>query len=119
MKDYKFFCFDGKPEFLYVASGRQKKDVRFDYFDKNFNHLDFVCGYDNADVCPTRPLNFDKMLEIAGQLSKGIPHIRVDLYNVNGKIYFGELTFFHMAGLAPFEPIEWDYKFGEYLKLPK
>ncbi len=59
------------------------------------------------------------MLEIASKLSQNIPHVRVDLYNVNGKIYFGELTFFHFAGFVMFDHIEWDEKFGEYLILPK
>lgn len=58
------------------------------------------------------------MLDVASKLSKGFPHIRVDLYNCNGRIYFGELTFFHFSGATPFEPREWDYKFGEYLNLP-
>lgn len=118
LKDYKIFCFDGKPKFLYVASCRQKHDTRFDFYDINFNHLPVVNGYPNADVLPIKPANFEEMLDVAAKLSKGFPHIRVDLYNCNGKIYFGELTFFHMSGTTPFEPQEWDYKFGEYLKLP-
>lgn len=75
-------------------------------------------GHDCADVWPTKPQNFDEMLEVARKQSKGIPHVRVDLYNINGNIYFGELTFFHWSGIVTFKPVEWDYKFGEYLKLP-
>lgn len=118
LKDYKIFCFDGKPKFLFVATGRQQHDTRFDFYDINFNHLPIVNGYPNADVPPIKPANFEEMLDVAAKLSKGFPHIRVDLYNCNGKIYFGELTFFHFSGTTPFEPQEWDYKFGEYLKLP-
>lgn len=59
------------------------------------------------------------MLRIAGILSKGMPEVRVDLYNVNGKILFGEMTFFHWSGLMPFEPEEWDYKFGSWIELPE
>lgn len=118
LKDYKIFCFDGEPKFLFVATGRQQNDTRFDFYDTDFNHLPVINGHPNADVWPTKPQNFDEMLEVAGKLSKGIPHVRVDLYNVNGRIYFGELTFFHWSGTTPFEPVEWDYKFGEYLKLP-
>ena len=55
------------------------------------------------------------MIKIAEELSKGIKHVRVDLYNINGHIYFGELTFFHWSGIVPFEPNEWDYKFGEFI----
>ena len=118
LKDYKIFCFDGEPKFLFVATGRQQHDTRFDFYDLEFNHLPVLNGHPNADVWPVKPANFEKMLDLAGKLSKGIPHVRVDLYNVNGKIYFGEMTFFHWSGFVPFEPKEWDYKFGEYLKLP-
>ena len=65
-----------------------------------------------------KPENYDKMIDISERLSKGIPHVRVDLYNINGRIYFGELTFFHWSGLVPFVPEKWDYIFGSWLKLP-
>lgn len=119
LKDYKFFCFDGEPRFLFVATGRQQHDTRFDFFDCEFNHLPVINGHPNADILPVKPKNFEEMLRVARDLSQGMTHVRVDLYNVNGKIYFGELTFFHWSGLVPFEPIEWDYKFGQYLHLPK
>lgn len=119
LSDYKFFCFDGEPKFLYVGTERQNagEDVKFDFYDINFNHLTIENGHQNARIAPEKPNNFEEMLEIAKKLSQGIPHVRVDLYNVNGKIYFGELTFFHMGGLVPFKPAEWDERFGEYLKL--
>ena len=119
LKDYKFFCFDGKPKILFVATGRQNGDIRFDFYDTEFHHLPIINGHPNADVWPTKPDGFNEMLEVAERLSQGMPHVRVDLYNCNGKIYFGELTFFHWSGMVPFEPVEWDYKFGEYLRLPK
>lgn len=118
LKDYKIFCFDGEPKFLFVATGRQLHDTRFDFYDLDFNHLPVLNGHPNADVWPTKPMNWEEMLDVARRLSKNIPHVRVDLYNINGKIYFGELTFFHFSGMVPFEPMEWDYKFGEYIKLP-
>lgn len=59
------------------------------------------------------------MVELAEKLSEKLPHARIDFYNVNGKIYFGEITFFHWSGLVKFVPEDWDYKFGEWLKLPK
>ncbi len=118
LKDYKIFCFDGEPKFLFVATGRQQHDTRFDFYDLEFNHLPVLNGHPNADVWPVKPKNYEEMLEISRKLSKGIPHVRVDLYNVNGKVYFGELTFFHWSGIVPFEPMEWDYKFGEFLNLP-
>ena len=119
LKDYKIFCFDGKAEFLFVATGRQINDCRFDFFDKEFNHIPVLNGHKNAEVMPVKPKNFEEMLKVASELSVGFPQVRVDLYNVNGRIYFGELTFFHWSGMIPFEPMEWDYKFGEYIKLPR
>ena len=118
LKDYKIFCSYGKPLFLFVATGRQINDTRFDFYDTNFNHLPVLNGHDNADVWPTKPVNFEEMLYIAGELSKGFPQIRIDLYNCNGEIYFGEMTFFHWSGLVPFNPRKWDYIFGEMINLP-
>ncbi len=118
LSDYKIFCFNGEPKFLFVGTERQKKgtEVKFDFFDTDFNHLPIRNGHENSSHHIPKPMNYEKMLEIASKLSAGFPHVRVDLYNVNGKIYFGEMTFFHFAGFVPFEPDEWDYKFGEFLK---
>lgn len=118
LKDYKFFCFDGKVHYLFVATGRQNNDTRFDFYDKNFQHLPIRQGHPWATKTIDKPVNFEKMIEIAEQLSKSIPHVRVDLYNINGKIYFGEYTFFHYGGIVPFQPAEWDFRFGNLLKLP-
>jgi len=120
LRDYKFFCFNGEVKALFVATERQKKgeEVKFDFFDTEFNRLELKQGHPNAKQCPQKPECFDEMKRLAEKLSQGIPHVRVDFYEVNGKIYFGELTFFHFAGIVPFEPQEWDYKFGEWIKLP-
>lgn len=120
LKDYKFFCFDGKCKMLFVATERQKREEPFfNFFDRDFNQLPFKQGHPVNSVTPKKPERFDEMIRIAEQLSTGYPHVRVDLYNINGKVYFGELTFFHFSGNVPFEPEEWDYKIGEWLKLPK
>ena len=120
LKDYKIFCFDGEPKCLFVATDRGKKDgeTKFDFYDMDFHHLPFLNGHPNATQWPIKPKNFEEMVEVARNLSKGIRHVRVDLYNVNGKVYFGELTFFHWSGMTPFEPIGWDYELGEMIKLP-
>ena len=121
LRDYKFFCFNGEAKALFVASERQNEDeeTKFDFFDMDYNHLQIVNGHPNAKVPPQKPQNFEKMKELAGKLSKGIPHLRVDFYEVNGKIYFGELTFSHWSGMVPFEPAEWDKIFGDWIELPK
>lgn len=120
LKDYKIFCFDGEPKYLFVATDRQKKDeeTKFDFFDLDWNHLPVTNGHPNNPLPIDRPQNFNEMIEIAKKLSAGKPHVRVDLYNIRGKIYFGELTFFHWSGMVAYNPREWDYKFGEYIKLP-
>lgn len=118
LKDYKFFCFDGKVKMLFIATDRGINDVKFDFFDIDFNHLPFKNGHPWATKEIKKPVGFNKMIELAEKLSKGIPHVRVDLYDINGQIYFGELTFFHFSGNVPFEPEEWDYKIGSWLKLP-
>jgi hypothetical protein len=117
LKDYKFFCFGGEPKALFVATDRPH-DTRFDFFDLEFNHLPFTNGHENATKKIHKPLNFELMIEIARKLSQGIPHVRVDLYNINGKVFFGELTFFHWGGMVPFVPEEWDYTFGNWINLP-
>lgn len=115
LPDYKFFCFDGEVKALFVGTERSTGNVKFDYYDDQFNHLDLIQVHPMSGKELTKPDNFEEMKEIASKLSQGIPHVRVDLYNVNGKIYFGELTFYHHGGVTPFHPIEWDYKFGSWI----
>lgn len=118
LKDYKFFCFKGKCKMLFVATDRGIGDVKFDFFDTNFNHLPFKQGHPWATKTINKPVGFEKMIEIAEILSADFLHVRVDLYDINGQIYFGELTFFHNSGFVSFSPKEWDYKIGEWLQLP-
>lgn len=121
LRDYKFFCFNGKPKALFIATDRQTAgtEVKFDFFDMDFNHLDFRQGHPNAETYPEKPINFDEMKRLAQVLSEGLPHLRVDFYEVNGRIYFGELTFSHFSGMVPFHPEEWDYTFGCWIELPR
>jgi hypothetical protein len=120
LPDYKFFAFDGQVKALFIATERQKKgeETKFDFFDREFNHLPFINGHPNASVPPAKPAQMEEMIRLAEVLSQGIPHVRVDFYEVNGKIYFGELTFFHWSGMMPFEPEEWDRTFGDWITLP-
>lgn len=121
LRDYKFFCFDGEVKAMFIASDRQTEgeEVKFDFFDADFNHLPFTQGHPNAEVQPQKPKGFEEMKKLAAKLSKGLPEVRVDFYDVNGKVYFGEFTFFHFGGMVPFKPVEWDYTFGSWIKLPK
>lgn len=121
LKDYKFFVFNGIVKAMYVASDRQNKEeeTKFDFFDADFNHLPFENAHPNASALPIKPKCFAEMKNIAERLGKNIPQVRIDLYEVDGHVYFGEITFFHMSGLAPFVPDKWDKIFGDWIELPK
>ena len=121
LRDYKFFCFNGEAKLLFIATDRQTagEETKFDFFDMEYNHLPFTNGHPNAAVLPEKPLCFDEMRSLAEKLSAGIPHLRVDFYEVNGKVYFGELTFSHWSGFVPFDPAEWDEKLGDMLVINK
>ncbi len=120
LRDYKFFCFNGSYKMMFIATNRQGNgDTYFDFFDRDFNHLPFTNGHPNAPSLPHKPHNYNKMIELAEKLSKSIPQVRVDFYDVNGKIYFGEMTFFHWSGFVKFEPNEWDRIIGDWIELPK
>lgn len=118
LRDYKFLCFHGKPEIMYIAAGRSKNETTVDFYDMNFNHLDMVHHYSNSSTNIDKPVTFEKMIELSKKLSKQFLHIRIDFYEVNGKIYFGELTFYSFSGFSKITPEEWDYKLGKLLKLP-
>lgn len=122
LKDYKWLCFDGEPKVMLIATDRGSKTehTKLDYFDMDFNHLPFChAGYPNAVKKLEKPLAFDTMRELATKLSKGMMQVRIDFYDIKGKVYFGEITFFNAGGRLPFVPREWDYKFGSFMTLPK
>ena len=119
LKDYKFFCFDGEPKVMLLVSGRNAES-KYDFMDMSFCQLPFERGHVRTQDTNmlVKPKGFEKMKKLAAILSKNLPHIRVDFYDIKGKIYFGELTFYPASGFASFTPIEWDYTFGSWLKLP-
>ena len=121
LRDYKFFCFDGQIKALFVGTERQKagEDVKFDFFDPDYNHLPFKQGHKWAKKTPEKPDSFNLMKTLVEKLSQGFPHVRIDMYEVNGHPYFGEMTFYHFGGMVPFNPEEWDKRFGEWLRLPE
>lgn len=115
VRDYKFFCFQGEPRFFLVGSDRDT-DVKFSYFDMDFNPLPVRCGHDFRSGIE-KPAHFQEMVEVARRLSEDFHHVRVDLYEEEDRVYFGELTFYHYGGITRFEPDKWDYIFGEYFQL--
>ena len=119
LRDYKFFTFGGVPKVLYIAQGRGLAgETVADFFDMEFNHLPFTIDHDMAPQLPEKPVSFELMKELAAKLSAGTPQLRVDFYEVDGKVYFGEMTFFHCSGMEEFHPKEWNRIFGEWVTLP-
>jgi len=118
LRDYKIFCFNGIPRTMYVATSRSIGQLTFDYYDMDFNRLDIVQHYPNATKVLHKPQNFELMKQLARVLAEGIPNVRVDFFEADGKVYFGEMTFYNNGGTTAYEPEEWDYIFGDWLVLP-
>lgn len=99
--DYKLQCFNGKFDSIFLCEGRfSKRGVRYHYFDKDWHYLPY-CPYpdvNESELNSLRPEHFNEMIEIAETLAKGIPEVRIDLYEINGRVYFGEMTFFSQSG---------------------
>lgn len=116
--DYKIFCFNGKPEILYIAvDSYDYKIMRINYYDTDFNLLPFIKHYPNTKEALQKPRFYKKMLEISKKLSKQFPFVRIDFYDTGSKVYVGEITFYPGGGLDAFEPYEWDEKLGNMMKL--
>lgn len=114
LTDYKFFCFNGEPKCVQVDTGRFDGHHQ-NYYDMQWQSLGVHCTYPEGEPQPM-PHNFDEMKRMAGMLSKEFPFVRVDLYNVNGVVYFGELTFYPSSGYGKFHPDKFDYQLGSYFE---
>ncbi len=121
LPDYKFFCFDGKVfcSYTMVDYTFNHHNGRLGFFDRDYKLMDaYRADYTRISEQIPRPKNYDKMVEIAEILSKGFSHVRVDFYNIDGKIYFGEMTFTTNSGYTQFVPDEFDYELGDQWRLP-
>lgn len=120
LHDYKFYCFNGEPKLFYITSNRESASgLCEDFYDINGNHLDIRQeGANNAYPHPSLPSNLDLMVALARKLSKDTYQLRVDFYEVNGKVYMGELSFYDGAGLCPFNEDKYDHMLGDWIKLP-
>ena len=120
LPDYKFYCFDGEPKYCQVICDRNTKET-IDFYDMEWNHMPFV-GLNpvakNGLKSVMKPKHLSEMVNICQKLATGIPFSRIDLYLVNEKIYFGEITFFPASGLGEFTPKEWNFTIGSLIKLP-
>lgn len=124
LPDYKWFCFDGEPRYCQVIQNRTTHET-IDFFDTEWNHQVFYGlnpkggpVFGPAEVPPERPFHLSTHLHIARELSRGIPFVRVDLYETSRGVYFGEITFYPMSGFGGFSPSEWDIKLGDMIHLP-
>ena len=119
LKDYKFYCFDGEVKLIQVDFGRFTHHER-NLYDTDWNYIDKQIEYPkNPGHQIERPRQLDKMIELAGVLSKGIPSVRIDFYSIEDKVYFGEITFYQEAGYAHFDPEEYALELGGYIRLPE
>lgn len=117
INDYKFMCFNGEPKCVFVCRNRSA-GLNITVFDMDWERLHFGRRSHPAETCEIcKPVNFERMIEFARRLSKNTAFLRVDFYEVEGKIYFGELTFFPASGLELFEPEEWDLRLGQWLDI--
>lgn len=120
LTDYKFYCFNGKPKYCQVIRDRDTNET-IDFYDMNWKHQEFV-GLNpvarNGLNPVARPAHLYEMIRICNILSNNIPFLRVDLYDIDDRIYFGEMTFYPASGIGTFTPEIWQNKLGEMLKLP-
>ena len=114
--DYKIMCFNGEPKYIIVDQNRFVDHHR-DVYDAAWNKLDFRTDHPQTDILLEKPAKFDEMLEFARKLSKDFVHVRVDLYLIDDRVYFGELTFCPWGGVIRFDPDEWNYRLGELIEI--
>ena len=115
--DYKFYCFNGQPKLIMVASGRQAGDKRFAYYDTQWNPVNIRWGAPKPDKEFPKPENLDEMLKVAAKLSDKLIHARIDLYNIDAHIYFGEITFYDGSGFEEIDPPTYDEYLESLMKL--
>lgn len=119
LRDYKILCFNGRPEYIICVDGRHTEHYCHVVYDTHWQKQNVVIGESSAAANYDRPDNLEQMLEIARKLSEDFPAVRVDIYSIEGRIYFGELTFFPWSGYMKFEPDKFDFTLGDKFVLPK
>lgn len=113
--DYKFFCFNGKPEYVELYIDRLGNHKKL-FYDMKWHKAGFTTANDICNEEVAQPKEFGEMYELAKKLCKNMAFVRVDLYVHDGKVYFGELTFHPAGGYTPITPREWEYKLGDMIK---
>lgn len=118
LNDYKFWCFNGEPTYMYCTVKTKRDDIYENFYDMDFKPTQINHGWPRRIPEFEKPAAFELMKELAVKLSAGIPFVRIDFFYVNGKIYFGEYTFFDWAGLQPFDSFNQDKELGRLIQLP-
>jgi hypothetical protein len=120
LKDYKLICFNGKVKCSFTCSNRNKPGGLYgNFYDMDWNPMPFVRHYPRNPVEIAKPTCFDEMIRIAEVLSRDIPLVRIDFYQVQGRPYVGEITFYPGSGMEEFTPEEWDFTLGSWIELPE
>lgn len=120
LMDYKFFCFNGQPKFMQLNVDRGLPSATQNYYDLDWTLLPFGKSMPhNPNINALKPIHFNEMVSYARELCKPFPFVRIDFYEANGRIFFGEFTFFPCSGMPDFIPDVWDVKIGQMLTLPK
>lgn len=118
LRDYKFMCFHGKVACSFVCSGRNTKEgLHVTFMNRNWEIMPFERHYPRLINPPQKPQNYEKMVDFAERLSANIPFVRIDFYETEGNLYFGEITFYPGSGMEEFTPDNWDYKLGDLINL--
>ncbi|CAH0315405.1 hypothetical protein SRABI84_05033 [Peribacillus simplex] len=116
LKDYKLMSFNGQVKCSFVCLNRHSENgLNVNFYDMNWNSMPFERLYPRSESFIPKPKNFYKMVALAEKLSEKIPFLRVDFYEINGELYFGELTFFPGSGFEKFTPEEYDYNLGRWI----
>ena len=117
--DYKFYCFNGEPKFLYVSEGLENHDTAsISFVSLKWEKLPFYRNdYRPFEVLPEKPKHFEEMIEVSRKMARGMKFIRVDLYEINNQIYFSEYTLHPCSGFMPFNDDRYDYDIGKMLEL--
>ena len=119
MTDYKLMCFNGIVKCIFTCTKRfSSEGLKVTFYDLDWNIIPFTRNHPREEKPIPKPKTLSQMIEAAEILAKDIPFARIDFYEVDGKPYFGEITLYPGSGLEPFDPEEWDYTLGNWIKLP-
>lgn len=118
LPDYKLMCFGGKVKCSFTCTGRNTENgLHVTFYDREWQKMPFARHYPAEERPMSKPENYEKMVELAEKLAAPLKFARIDFYDINGRIFFGEITFFPGNGTEEFNPEEWDEKIGDWLEL--